>query len=178
MCVVDVPHFKEVVLMCTSCDQCGYVSREVAGGSGGPVSRRGTRITLTVRGEDDLKRDVVKSGTADISIPELEVEVEGGGGGGSSGVYSTVEGLLRGMHERLRQAYPNEESPDRSRFAAFLDRLRGMADGTILPFTVIITDPLSNSFIAGPQSTESATCSMTVEEFDRTDEQNVRLGLK
>ncbi len=31
MVVVDIPYFKEVVIMAMSCDQCGYKSNEVKG---------------------------------------------------------------------------------------------------------------------------------------------------
>ena len=58
---------------------------------GGAISKFGTKITLHVNDTDDLSRDVLKSDTAGISIPQLEFKLEEGG---MEGVYTTVEGLL------------------------------------------------------------------------------------
>jgi zinc finger protein len=44
MCVVNVPHFKEVVIMAFRCDFCGAKSNEVKGG--GQVSPGGLEVTL------------------------------------------------------------------------------------------------------------------------------------
>jgi len=44
--------------MSTSCDECGYKSNEIKGG--GPISPKGTRITLKVQDAEDLSRDILK----------------------------------------------------------------------------------------------------------------------
>jgi zinc finger protein len=46
MCIVNVPHFKEVVIMAFACEFCGAKSNEVKGG--GAISERGLEIRLTV----------------------------------------------------------------------------------------------------------------------------------
>ena len=48
-------------------------------------------ITLNVQNPQDLKRDLFKSETCAVSIPELELQLDYGTLGG---VYTTVEGLL------------------------------------------------------------------------------------
>jgi len=58
MKVVDIPYFKEVVIMSTTCDSCGYKSNEVK--AGGAVAPKGRRITLKVADKEDLSRDVLK----------------------------------------------------------------------------------------------------------------------
>lgn len=58
MKVVNIPYFKEVVLMSTVCDNCGYKSNEVK--SGGEVSEKGRRITLRITEPEDLSRDILK----------------------------------------------------------------------------------------------------------------------
>ena len=54
----EIPHFKEVVIMATSCDYCGHKTNEVK--SGGGIEPVGTRITLKVTDPTDLNRDVLK----------------------------------------------------------------------------------------------------------------------
>lgn len=58
MMPVDIPHFKEVILMSTVCDYCGYKSNEVK--TGGEVSKKGRKITLKVEDPEDLSRDILK----------------------------------------------------------------------------------------------------------------------
>jgi len=70
MCITDIPHFKEVIIMSLLCENCGYKSNEIKGG--GAIPKYGTRISLSVRGPDDLAREVLKSDTAGFAIPELE----------------------------------------------------------------------------------------------------------
>jgi zinc finger protein len=58
MMPVDIPHFKEVILMSTVCEYCGYKSNEVK--TGGEVPAKGRKITLKVEDPDDLTRDILK----------------------------------------------------------------------------------------------------------------------
>ena len=58
MKLVDIPYFKEVVLMATSCDACGFRENEVKGGAG--IEPKGTRIKLKLTDAKDLSRDVLK----------------------------------------------------------------------------------------------------------------------
>ncbi len=53
-----IPHFKEVVIMATTCDDCGHRTNEVKSGAG--IEDRGTRITLRVTDPSDMSRDVLK----------------------------------------------------------------------------------------------------------------------
>lgn len=210
MCMVDVPHFKEAIIMSMLCDYCGYRSSELKGGGG--IPDLGTNITLKVTQVEDLERQVLKSDTAGIIIPELDLELEEGG---LNGVYTTVEGLLLKMRDRLTNANPfgsgdaarnHHVTNDRgessvlsdrhARFFIFLQKLEDMAHGKLLPFTLVISDPLSNSFV-GPVTRDAVplpiqsktegikTClkhrvddAIVVEEFERSDEQNEILGLK
>lgn len=58
MHVLDIPHFKEVIIMATNCQHCGYKSNEVK--AGGAISPLGKRITLNMTDTDDLSRDILK----------------------------------------------------------------------------------------------------------------------
>lgn len=72
----DIPHFQTVIIMCTTCDRCGFKSNEVK--SGGATQAQGCRLTLRVEEPVDLTRDVLKSDTCSLAIPELEIEMGGG----------------------------------------------------------------------------------------------------
>ncbi|KAJ1379909.1 ZPR1 zinc-finger domain-containing protein, partial [Ochromonadaceae sp. CCMP2298] len=60
--VTSIPHFKEVLILAFSCDQCGFRTNEVKGGGGVPTA--GSEVILTITCADDLSRDVLKSDTA------------------------------------------------------------------------------------------------------------------
>jgi len=209
MCLTDIPHFKEVIIMSLVCEHCGYRSNEIKGG--GAIPKYGTKVTLTVLSEDDLAREVLKSDTAGLIIPEVEMELDEGG---LDGLYTTVEGLLNKVHDRLKEANPfgtgdsakkqhltndggafSEPSPNSVRYMEFLTRLKNMADGNTFPFSIVISDPLSNSFV-GPIPKDAIALSlqaekdghnecydayvdtgMQVDEYERTHDQNEILGL-
>ena len=99
MCVTDIPHFKEVIIMAFDCEHCGYRSNDIKSASGTPA--RGAVARLVVESADDFARDVLKSETAGLSIPEIELEVAHGSLGG---VYTTVEGLLEKVRDKIRGA--------------------------------------------------------------------------
>lgn len=70
-------HPQEVIIMATVCDHCGGRSTEIKSGSG--IEPKGCRITLHLSDlPRDLGRDVVKSDTCSINIPELDLQVGGG----------------------------------------------------------------------------------------------------
>ena len=58
MKTVDIPHFKEVVLMSTNCHSCGYRDNEIK--SGGAIAQQGRKIVLKVEDSEDLSRDILK----------------------------------------------------------------------------------------------------------------------
>lgn len=213
MCLVDVPHFKEVIIMSLHCEACGYKSNEIKGG--GAIPKYGTTMKLAVSSKSDLEREILKSDTAGIAIPEIEMEMNEGG---LNGVYTTIEGLLDKLHQRLAEANPfghgdstikqhstNDPSvnpgfaPPKEEhilFSLFLNSLKELKEGKRFPFTIIMSDPLSNSFI-GPSPEDALRLSLQVEreggcteclksyvdpglvieEYERTEEQNEELGL-
>ncbi len=58
MHLLDIPHFKEVIVMSTVCDVCGFKSNEVK--AGGAVAAKGKTIRLVMTEMDDLSRDILK----------------------------------------------------------------------------------------------------------------------
>ena len=93
---VAIPYFKEVIIMATNCDACGLRTNEVKSGAG--IADKGVRITLRITDPIDLSRDVLKSETCSMSIPELDFEV---GAGTLGGKFTTLEGLLVAMKDQL-----------------------------------------------------------------------------
>jgi len=61
--------------MATVCDNCGNKTSEVK--SGGGISEKGRRIVLTIGEEHtfDMARDVLKSETCALEIPELDLHM-------------------------------------------------------------------------------------------------------
>lgn len=63
----------------------------------------------------------------------------------------------------------------KSKFAEFIDKLKACKEGT-MPFTMILKDPLANCFIQNPNHPQPDPI-VTVEEYERTFEENDELGL-
>lgn len=176
MHVMEIPHFKEVVIMATNCEHCGYKSNEVK--AGGPISEKGKRITLKITDAEDLSRDILKSETCGLSIPEINLELTQGTLGGR---FTTVEGLLRQVHTELRDRAPFIEGDSgtdsgKDRWARFLNNLTLVADGKMMPVTLIIDDPLSNSYLQNLYAPDPDP-EMTIEDYERPWEVNEDLGL-
>ncbi|XP_076825439.1 zinc finger protein ZPR1-like [Clavelina lepadiformis] len=172
MKLVKIPHFKEVIIMATNCDKCGHRSNEVKSGSG--FEPKGKIIKLHVTDPIDMSRDVLKSETCTILIPELDVET---GGMAISGKFTTVEGLLGDLKDMMVGSNPfvGGDSDQSKKLIEFGKRLDEYATGNT-PFTLILDDPNSNSFIQNI-CTPDPDPSLTEEEYVRSYEQNEMLGL-
>lgn len=175
MKVVNIPHFKDVIIMSTVCEKCGYKSNEVK--TGGAIPEKGRRITLFVEEPDDLARDILKSETCGLSIPELSLELNPGTLGGR---FTTIEGLLTQVHEELHSRVftqtsdsMNEES--KASWTAFFENLKEAIDGK-KKFTVKMEDPLAGSYIQNVYAPDDDP-NMKIEDYERTFQQNEDLGL-
>lgn len=96
MKMTNIPHFKEVVIMATNCEACGHKTNEVK--SGGGIEEYGVKIQVKVHNRDDFSRDVLKSETCNVYIPELDCDV---GSAAVGGRFTTVEGLMNSLKEVL-----------------------------------------------------------------------------
>lgn len=175
MKVVNIPHFKDVIIMSTACDECGYKSNEVK--TGGAVPAQGRKIVLKIDDPDDLARDVLKSESCGIQIPELDLDLTPGTLGGR---FTTLEGLLKQVYDELKSRVFTETSDSMdpetyNRWNNFLARLQSAFTGQI-EFTVIMEDPLAGSYIQNVYAPDDDP-NMTITDYDRTDEQNEDLGL-
>lgn len=162
MKLVEIPHFKEVILMSTNCESCGHRTNEIKSGAG--IEDKGVRIKHKIKTDADLKLDAVKSDTCTIKIPELELEVISA----SAGQYTTVEGLCQDTIGRLEKSYPymfgdSAEEHVKNKLKNIFDKLKAP-----IGLTIILDDPTGNSYI---QSADE------IINYDRSFEQNEELGL-
>lgn len=171
----EIPFFKEICIIAFTCDQCGFRNTEVK--TVGEVSKFAKRITLHAESKADLNRDLFKSDTAVVQIPEVELEISAGSMGS---FYTTVEGLFEKILDTLKDKNPfvgdSADSEQMKKWVAFLEKIEKMKAGEVLPFTLILDDPLDNCFILNPVYPEKDP-NVKVEEYERTEEQKADLGL-
>ncbi|KAI0091760.1 zf-ZPR1-domain-containing protein [Irpex rosettiformis] len=167
---VNIPYFKDVLIMSVNCELCGYRDNEVK--SGGAIAEKGKRITLKVEDRDDLSRDILKSESCGLTIPEIELVLEAGTLGGR---FTTLEGILDQVYEELSEKVFSDAKKGDSTFESFLGKLKSVKNAE-RPFTLILDDPLANSYLQNLYAPDPDP-NMTIEEYERTWEQNEELGL-
>ncbi|KAG0148244.1 hypothetical protein CROQUDRAFT_655160 [Cronartium quercuum f. sp. fusiforme G11] len=181
---LSIPHFKEIIIMSSNCHSCGYKDNEVK--SGGAISALGTRLTLKVTEKEDLSRDLLKSESASLTIPEIELHLNPGTLGGR---FTTLEGLLDQIYDELDQkifargdsstasasASGDQTDGKKSNMEAFLSKLE-KAKEAAMEYTVVLDDPLSNSYIQNLYAPDPDP-NLSKVEYTRTPEQEEELGL-
>lgn len=172
---VNIPHFKEVIIMSTTCEHCGYKSNEVK--TGGSIPEKGRKITLLCDDPADLSRDILKSETCSLHIPELHLDIQEGTLGGR---FTTLEGLLKQVYEELEsrvftQTSDSMDEATKQRWVDFFAKLKEALDGKV-HFTVIMEDPLAGSYIQNVYAPDPDP-NMKIEDYERTQQQNEDLGL-
>jgi zinc finger protein len=185
--MTNIPHFKEVLIMSFNCLFCGYRTNEVRGG--GAIPAKGMQITVTVGCEDDMKRDVLKGYSAMLQIPEMDLELSHGSLGG---VYTTVEGLINKVYTNLRDNNPfavgdsiskhhsEDEATSKREFVTYLSNLKELCDGKRFPWTLILRDPLANSFVSAPIGSflpPEADTPLQITEYERTSDEDDEFGI-
>ncbi|XP_025191238.1 zinc finger protein ZPR1 isoform X2 [Melanaphis sacchari] len=176
MKVTDIPYFKQVVIMATTCEECGYRTNEVKPGGG--VEKQGIKITVEVSSPEDLNRDILKSETCCLSIPQLDFEA---GALSLSGRFTTIEGLITSLYEQLKDtatAFYSGDSQSEGVVAKtkiFLEKLNNIKTCK-MPVDIILTDPAGNSYVQS-LTPPDLDPKLKITRFDRTDEQNEELGL-
>eukprot|EP01112_Ceratiomyxa_fruticulosa_P017640 TRINITY_DN5536_c0_g1_i1.p1 TRINITY_DN5536_c0_g1~~TRINITY_DN5536_c0_g1_i1.p1 ORF type:complete len:526 (-),score=131.00 TRINITY_DN5536_c0_g1_i1:100-1677(-) len=174
MVQTSIPYFKDIVLMAYNCEYCGYKSNEIK--AGGAISAKGRRITLKVENLEDLSRDILKSETANVYIPELDLHL---GTGTLGGRFTTIEGLLSQILDELESnPFVRGDSSDpeaREKYNHFVGTLTSFLDGT-KKFTIELDDPVANSHIQNLFAPDPDP-NMTIEDYERDWQQNEDLGL-
>ncbi|KAL8158910.1 hypothetical protein V2J09_000447 [Rumex salicifolius] len=175
-CETRIPYFQEVIVMASTCDSCGYRNSELK--PGGKIPDKGKKVTVQVKNIKDLSRDVIKSDSAGVTIPELDLELAGGTLGG---IVTTVEGLVTKICESLERVHgftfgDSLEESRKNKWQDFRSRLSKILT-SLEPWTLTLDDPLGNSFIAPVTDDINDDHQLTFEEYERTWEQNEEYGL-
>ena len=173
MCQATIPFFKAIIIMAFVCEICGYKSTEIK--QGGGISEKGSKITFHVTKPEHCNRDVFKSDSCTVIIPEIDMQLEPGTLGA---VYTTVEGFLTKIIDQMEEVNPfssGDSAQDRGKFLTFIARLKKMAAGEE-PFTFVLDDPMANCFIYNPMAPEDDP-QIEVEVYERTADQNEELGI-
>ncbi|KAE8751461.1 hypothetical protein FOCC_FOCC001708 [Frankliniella occidentalis] len=174
MKVTNIPYFKEVVIMATNCDTCGERTNEVK--SGGGIQPQGMKIEVKVHSKEDFSRDVLKSDTCSLSVPELDVEV---GPAALGGRFSTVEGILSAMKNQLLSSdVMLSDSADpviQKKLLDFHQKFQDILEGKE-SVTLVLDDPAGNSYVQSLTAPDPDPA-LSVTHYDRTYDQNEELGL-
>ncbi|NWH95426.1 ZPR1 protein, partial [Aegithalos caudatus] len=173
MKLVQIPHFKEVIIMATNCDSCGHRTNEVK--SGGAIEAQGTRITLRITDPSDMTRDILKSETCSVEIPELQFEL---GMGALGGKFTTLEGLLKDIRDLVEKnpfTLGDSSTPSRTgKLQEFIGKLQDVKGKAQAHF--IMDDPAGNSYLQNVYAPEEDP-ELRVQRYERSFEQNEELGL-
>lgn len=178
---VNIPYFKEVFIFAVVCTSCGYRTNDVK--TGGEIPDRGHRIWLEVKEPSDLHRDILKSETCLVRIPECQVEVQPGTMGGR---FTTVEGLLTQIRNDLHgsifdmgdadgsgsDSMPDEKRKTWQKFFAQLDK----AINAEITYTILFEDPMASSYVQSCHAPDPDP-QITIEMYDRTVDEEEELGL-
>jgi ZPR1 zinc finger protein len=176
-CNTNIPHFQDITILSFVCEHCGFKTNEVKADSG-TVSKFGMKWTLHVTDPSDMHRDLIKSKTARVCIPELGFEMVSGSLGG---LYTTVEGLLKQIHDRLSKANPLDRgdastTTQRSNFKVFLSSIHDYRSGHE-PFTIVMEDPMDQSFIYSTATEDRHDTQLTQTTYVRTKEEDEECGV-
>ena len=161
--------------MATVCEVCGAKTNEVKAGGG--IEAKGKKITLRVTDPTDMSRDVLKSETCAVLIPELEFEM---GGHALGGRFTTIEGLMENMLESVEQnsfwSEGDGAAPDvKEKMTTFKQNFTKFKEGKE-QFTLVLDDPAGNSYLQNVYAPDDDP-ELSIELYDRSYEQNDDLGL-
>eukprot|EP00210_Caulerpa_lentillifera_P006302 g6020.t1 len=169
-----IPFFKEVIIMSNACESCGYKNSEIRPGGG--VSPLGKSVRLRVTGVADLNRDVIKSESAGIEIPELMLSISSG-----TALISTVEGLIRRIITDLQSTlsfHLGDSAPegDKEKYETFFASLERLLECE-QSWNLVLRDPLANSIIMPLGDSIEDDQGLMIEEYERSKEEDEQFGI-
>ena len=158
-----------------------------------PRTAEGAVYTARILNREDLNRQLVKSASCSVTIPQYELTIPP-----SRGQLTTVEGLIRDIVADLSVGQPLRKYQDENAYTkiqSIIDSIKVVLDDgddeedeeatrpkepkensdTFPPFTVQLDDPAGNSFIEFLGST--ADPKWNLRTYARTHAQNVALGI-
>mmetsp|Transcript_16115 Transcript_16115/g.18252 ORF Transcript_16115/g.18252 Transcript_16115/m.18252 type:complete len:394 (+) Transcript_16115:164-1345(+) len=156
---VDIPYFGKAEILSFGCDDCGYKMRKVKSGlskssesTTAKEADTGTILTVEIKDEEDLQRQIIRSDTAKLSIPAIDFESET-----ADGVFTTVEGLILGISTSL--SFAGIVSDGKQHIAESVSEMcsrliSGVREGNST-FEIVLDDPYSDCFIQPRKSVAS-----------------------
>ncbi len=179
--LLNIPYFKEVIVSAVMCTECNYRSSDVK--TGGEVPAKGKKIYLQVREQEDLRRDILKSESCCVTIPEVGVEVQPGTMGGR---FTTVEGLLTQIRDDLkstifdvddeqRQGGDSMTAEKKDEWDKFFKTIEKAMKGE-MEYTILLEDPLGNSYVQSLTAPDPDP-RIRVQEYERSAECDDDLGI-
>ena len=163
----DLPSYY--VFVCCICHGCGYRTNDVKTTS---ISRQQQEWIVSVQTSHDWNRIVVLSDTCIIEIPELQLQTNTPRIGG---MHTTIQGLLQTIQQQLQLQLQQQQDDHNTNLKVFLQRLQNIDQ-----FTLILNDPLSESYIQEEQYDTTTTdndCKNNTTTLQSTKEQNEMLGI-
>lgn len=177
MKMTNIPHFKEVVIMATNCEVCGHRTNEVK--SSGGIEEKGLHIEVDVKNRADFSRDILKSETCSLKIPQLELEV---GPYALGGRFTTVEGLIIAVRDQISDSQSShlfgdsQTTESKERVEKFMTKFEDILNGK-LPITIELDDPAGNSYIQSFGNDDEIDDCLRITHYERSFDQNEELGL-
>uniref|UniRef100_A0A8C8T4D9 Zinc finger protein ZPR1 n=1 Tax=Peromyscus maniculatus bairdii TaxID=230844 RepID=A0A8C8T4D9_PERMB len=171
--LTKIPFFREIIVSSFFCEHCGWNNTEICSGR---IQDQGVRYTLTVRGQEDMNREVVKTDSATTRILELDFEIPAFS---QKGALTTVEGLISRAISGLEQDQPTRRAMEHAvaeRIDVFIGKLKDLKQ-VASPFTLIIDDPSGNSFVENPHAPQKDDA-LVITHYNRTPQQAEMLGLQ
>ncbi|ORM39757.1 Zinc finger protein ZPR1 [Babesia sp. Xinjiang] len=184
--LTKIPHFRDIIVISFECPTCGYRNNELQHAA--PLQDYGVKITAKVSKTDRLNKQMVISGSATCRIEELDFEMKPLAERGS---VTTIEGYLMRIYESLDDHILSIEDAllanpeitvqlttgEVKHASDYIEMMKTIKDRVfdyaagLEAFTLILDDPSGNSYIES-----SDTFTVTVERYERTDEQQKKLG--
>jgi len=166
--------------------------KSVTAFTGCSLAAEGTVYTARILNHEDLNRQLVKSASRSVTIPQYELTIPP-----SRGQLTTVEGLIRDIVADLSTDQPLRKYQDENAYTkiqSIIDGIKAVlgddegedeeatgpkepreGNRTFTPFTVQLDDPAGNSFIEFLGSTADPKWNLGT--YARTHAQNVALGI-
>lgn len=178
MKLIQIPYFKEIIIMATTCDICGHKSNEVKSGTG--IAPEGIRYKLVMNDLIDLSRDILVSETSSFAIPDLDFELSSSKSIG--GRFTTLEGIFTTLKTQLTSVImpfsggdSHDSNSDENRMSSFLNDLSLILAGEKF-VTIVLDDSAGNCYLQNICAPEPDP-QLIIEHYQRTEEQNELLGL-
>lgn len=141
--LLDIPYFGETVKIITSCSSCGWKHLDVSIAS----SREGCIYEVLISKPEDMNIRVVRSSTASIYLPELEISIEPGPY--AEGYITNIEGVLERIKDVLLYLLRDAESEsDKLKIYRKLEEIEMLKTGRISS-RFILEDPRGSSIVVG-----------------------------